>query len=121
MDVTYYVALPFVLADDGLALGEAVECTSANAASCGPRRSCGRPAAPAHLRSAGRQRRVRRRQGHKERRRLPEDLSALRPAKLDWVRNEITRMRGQLRAQEREIRMLRRAGMSTASAELLLS
>ncbi len=45
----------------------------------------------------------------------------MRPAKLDWVRNEITRMRGQLRAQEREIRMLRRAGMSTASAELLLS
>jgi hypothetical protein len=31
MDVTYYVALPFVLADDGIALGEAVECTSANA------------------------------------------------------------------------------------------
>jgi hypothetical protein len=28
MDVTYYVALPFVLADDG----EAVECLSANAA-----------------------------------------------------------------------------------------
>ena len=25
MDVTHYVALPFVLADDGLALGEAVE------------------------------------------------------------------------------------------------
>ena len=45
----------------------------------------------------------------------------MRPAKLDWVRNEITRMRGQLSAQEREIRMLRRAGMSTASAELLLS
>jgi hypothetical protein len=37
------------------------------------------------------------------------------------VRNEITRMRGQLRAQEREIRMLQRAGVSTASAELLLS
>lgn len=32
MDVTYYVALPFVMADDGLALGEAVECLSANAA-----------------------------------------------------------------------------------------
>lgn len=31
MDVTYYVALPFVLADDGVAPGEAVECTSANA------------------------------------------------------------------------------------------
>jgi hypothetical protein len=44
----------------------------------------------------------------------------VRPAKLDWVRNEITRMR-QLRAQEREIGMLQRAGVSTASAELLLS
>ncbi|MDA9393072.1 hypothetical protein WN73_21360 [Bradyrhizobium sp. CCBAU 45394] len=32
MDVTYYVALPFVLADDGVAAGEAVECLSANAA-----------------------------------------------------------------------------------------
>ncbi|WP_230646768.1 hypothetical protein [Bradyrhizobium sp. Leaf401] len=32
MDVTYYVALPFVMADDGLAAGEAVECLSANAA-----------------------------------------------------------------------------------------
>jgi hypothetical protein len=32
MDVTYYVALPFVLADDGVAPGEAVVCTSANAA-----------------------------------------------------------------------------------------
>jgi hypothetical protein len=40
--------------------------------------------------------------------------------KLDWVRGEITRMRGQLRAQEREIRMLQRAGVPTASAELLL-
>ena len=45
----------------------------------------------------------------------------MRPAKLDWVRNEITRMRSQLRAQEREIRMLQRAGAPTASAELLLS
>jgi hypothetical protein len=32
MDVTYYVALPFVMADDGVAAGEAVECRSANAA-----------------------------------------------------------------------------------------
>jgi hypothetical protein len=32
MDVTYYVALPFVMADDGVAPGEAVECTSSNAA-----------------------------------------------------------------------------------------
>ncbi|MCK1733939.1 hypothetical protein IVA79_08215 [Bradyrhizobium sp. 138] len=32
MDVAYYVALPFVLADDGVAAGEAVECLSANAA-----------------------------------------------------------------------------------------
>jgi hypothetical protein len=41
--------------------------------------------------------------------------------KLPWVRNEITRLRGQIRAQEREIRMLQRAGVSTASAELLLT
>jgi hypothetical protein len=32
MDVTYYVALPFVPSDDGIAPGEAVECPSANAA-----------------------------------------------------------------------------------------
>jgi hypothetical protein len=31
-EVTYYVALPFVMADDGVAPGEAVECLSANAA-----------------------------------------------------------------------------------------
>ncbi|MBP1062701.1 hypothetical protein [Bradyrhizobium sp. B024] len=38
--------------------------------------------------------------------------------KLDWGRNEIERLRGHLRAQEREIRMLQRAGVPTASAEL---
>ena len=32
MDVTYYVALPFVAADDGVAAGEAVECFNPNAA-----------------------------------------------------------------------------------------
>ena len=42
----------------------------------------------------------------------------MRPTKLVWVRNEITRMRSQIRAQEREIRMLQRADISTA---LLLS
>lgn len=31
-DVTYFVAMPFVPADDGLAPGEPVECTSAAAA-----------------------------------------------------------------------------------------
>ncbi|MCK1329858.1 MULTISPECIES: hypothetical protein [unclassified Bradyrhizobium] len=31
-EVTYYVALPFVAADDGIAAGEATECFSANAA-----------------------------------------------------------------------------------------
>lgn len=31
-EVTYFVALPFVAADDGLAAGEPVECTSPNAA-----------------------------------------------------------------------------------------
>ncbi|MGB3045004.1 MAG: hypothetical protein WBB98_17665 [Xanthobacteraceae bacterium] len=31
-DVTYYVALPFTVADDGVAPGEASECQSASAA-----------------------------------------------------------------------------------------
>lgn len=31
-EVTYYVALPFVFSDDGMAAGEATECFSANAA-----------------------------------------------------------------------------------------
>jgi hypothetical protein len=31
-EVTYYVALPFVFSDDGVAAGEATECFSANAA-----------------------------------------------------------------------------------------
>lgn len=31
-DVTYYVALPFTAAEDGVAPGEAVECQSASAA-----------------------------------------------------------------------------------------
>lgn len=39
--------------------------------------------------------------------------------KLDRIRNEIARMRGQLRAQERQIQMLQRAGVATASAEIL--
>jgi hypothetical protein len=41
--------------------------------------------------------------------------------KLHWVRNEIARMRGQIRAREREIHMLQWAGVATVSAELLLS
>jgi len=31
-DITYYVALPFVAADDGVAPGEATECQSSHAA-----------------------------------------------------------------------------------------
>lgn len=31
-DVTYFVALPFIAADDGIAPGEAVECFNPNAA-----------------------------------------------------------------------------------------
>jgi hypothetical protein len=45
----------------------------------------------------------------------------VRAAKLDWVRNEITRVSRDICAQEREIQMLQRAGVSTTSAELLLS
>ena len=40
--------------------------------------------------------------------------------KLHFVRNDIARMRGQVRAQEREIRMLQRTGVPSAAAELLL-
>jgi hypothetical protein len=32
LEVTYYVALPFVASDDGIAPGEAVECFNPNAA-----------------------------------------------------------------------------------------
>jgi hypothetical protein len=31
-EITYYVALPFVLADDGVAPGEAIECFNPNSA-----------------------------------------------------------------------------------------
>lgn len=41
--------------------------------------------------------------------------------KIVRARNKIAGMRGQIRAQEREIWMLQRAGASTASAELLRS
>ena len=41
--------------------------------------------------------------------------------KLDYVRNEIARMRRQIGAQEHEIDLLRRAGVATVSAELLLT
>jgi len=41
--------------------------------------------------------------------------------KPDHVRNEIARLHRQIHAQHREIDMLRAAGISTASAELLLA
>ena len=44
----------------------------------------------------------------------------MRAEKLDSVRNEITQIRRDVRAQQREIRMLQRADIPTASAELLL-
>jgi hypothetical protein len=120
MDVTYYVALPFVPADDGLAPGVAVECTSANAAvmraealsrkpGCAGAIAFCRTGDPATGEFGDAQ--LIRKFGDE-----PE-----RAVKLDWVHNEITRMRRQVSAQEREIRMLQRAGVSTASAELLLS
>jgi hypothetical protein len=40
---------------------------------------------------------------------------------LDYVRNEIARMRVQKRRHENEIEMLKRAGISMASTELLLA
>jgi hypothetical protein len=38
----------------------------------------------------------------------------------DYVRDEIARLHVEIRRQENEIEMLKRAGISTASAELLL-
>lgn len=51
---------------------------------------------------------------------MPALLLGKKEAPVDWVGNEIARMRGQLRAQQREIHVLQRAGVATASAELLL-
>lgn len=39
---------------------------------------------------------------------------------LNFIRTEIERMRGQMHRQRKEILQLQRAGISTASAELLL-
>ena len=41
--------------------------------------------------------------------------------KIDWVPERVARMRGQIGAQEREIRILQRDGASTVSAEALLA
>ena len=40
---------------------------------------------------------------------------------LDSIRSEIQRMRGQIGRQRREILQLQRAGIATASAEILLN
>jgi hypothetical protein len=95
MDVTYYVALPFVFADDGVAAGEAVECPSANAAvmraevlsrkpGCTGAIAFCRTGDPAtgEFSDATLIRKFRRRAGRPE-----------RAVKLDWVRNKVTRMR----------------------------
>jgi hypothetical protein len=120
-EVTYYVALPFVAADDGIAPGEAVECFNPNAAVMKAEalsRKPGNVGAIAFSRT-GVERRLQRRQADPEIRRRAGRSE--RAVKLHWIRNEITRQRVQIRAQEREIRMLQRAGVSTASAELLLT
>ena len=107
----------------GVAPGEAVECPSANAAvmraeALSRKPGCAERARVQPNRRSG-DRRIRRCQADpKVRRRARRLERAVRPTKLVWVRNEITRMRSQIRAQEREIRMLQRADISTA---LLLS
>lgn len=72
-DVTYYVALPFVFSDDGVAAGEATECLSANAAVMRAEalsRKPGNAGAIAFSRNRGPvQRRLRRRQADPEVRR----------------------------------------------------
>jgi hypothetical protein len=52
-DVTYYVALPFVFSDDGVAAGEAAECLSANAAVIGAEALSRKPGHAAPSRSRG--------------------------------------------------------------------
>jgi hypothetical protein len=121
-EVTYYVALPFVLSDDGVATAEAIELQSerrgheSRGAVAQGRLRRRRRLQPQR---GSRNRRLRRRPSDPEIRRRPGRPE--RPMKIDWVRNETTRMRVQIRAHEREIRMLQRAGASTVSAEALLA
>ena len=49
-EVTYYVALPFVVADDGIAAGEPMECFN----QCAPRRYLAKKITSAQSPSAGR-------------------------------------------------------------------
>ena len=91
MDVTYYVALPFVIADDGVAAGEAVECLSANAAVMRAE-ALSRSQALGASRSAERgsgDRRIRRRQADPEiRRRTGRPERAVKP---DYPSSECSR------------------------------
>lgn len=120
-EVTYYVALPFVFSEDGVAAGEAAECLSANAAVMRAEALSGKPG---HAGAIAFSRTGDPSSGDFSGARLIRkfgDVPDEHPMKPHWVRNEIARMRGQIRAQEREIQMLQRSGVATASAELLLS
>lgn len=55
-----------------------------------------------------------------QRSQTPGEIAERRVLKLGWVHGELTRMRGQVRAQKREIEMLTRAGIDTAAARALL-
>jgi hypothetical protein len=119
-EVTYYVALPFVPSDDGIAPGEAIESFKPNSAVMKAEalsRKPGHVGAVAFSRSGG----LQRRQADPEvRRRARGPVGAVRPAKLDWVRNEITRMRGQLRASRLRCRKCAKAGRRPAATLLQL-
>jgi hypothetical protein len=121
-EVTYYVALPFVPSDDGIAPGEAIECFNPNAAvmkAVAQTRPCRRRRVQPQRGSGDR--RLQRRQADPEvRRRAGRPERAVRPAKLDWVRNEITRMRGQLRASRLRCRKCAKAGRRPAATLLQL-
>lgn len=113
-EVTYYVALPFVFSDDGVAAGEAAECLSANAAVM---RAEALSRKPGHAGAIAFSRTGDPSSGDFSDARLIRKLRAGRSQHL--IRNEIARMRGQLRAQERQIQMPQRAGVASASAEIL--
>ena len=118
-EVTYYVALPFVAADDGIAAGEPTECSNPNAAVMRAEalsRKEGHVGAVAFSRTGDpatgdfSDAKVIRKFGS-----VPDDLSTLWP-----FNSSALRLHLQIRAQQKEVFTLHRFGIGIASAELLL-
>ncbi len=118
-DVTYYVALPFVAADDGIAAGEPTECFNPNAAvmraEALARKECvafsrtGDPATGDFSDATVMRKFGRRAHG--------SELAVT----LQFIWAEIEKLHLQIRRQQTEVFTFQRSGISTASAELLLA